>query len=124
MLAGITFAAHGELHAFGYPFRDVYGNNFFTVDDSFTGTFLTFILDNFAFAATGRTGGACLHRSENGLLVADYRTATFTGRTGFRAAVSLCTGSVTVAAGYILFQFEFLLYSGRNLLEVQLHLNA
>jgi cell division protein FtsB len=29
-----------------------------------------------------------------------------------------------VAAGYILFQFEFLLYSGRNLLEVQLHLNA
>ena len=31
---------------------------------------------------------------------------------------------MTVAAGYILFQFEFLLYSGRNLLEVQLHLNA
>ena len=118
MLACITFATHRELHAFGYAFGNVYGNDFLTVHDTFTGTLLTLVLDYFAFTAAGGTGGARLHRSENGLLVADHRTAAFTSGAGLCTSVSFGAGSMTVTARHVLFQLEFLFYSGRNLLEV------
>ena len=124
VLACISFSAHRELHTFCNTFRDFYGYYFFTVYNTFTGTFLTLVFDDFAFTATSRTSGSCLHGAEYGLLVTDYRAATVTGRAGFGAAVAFGSRAMTVGTRHVFLQLEFLFHTGRDFLEVQFYLDA
>ena len=124
MLACVSFAVHGELHAFGYTGRYLDRYYFFAIDDTFARTLFTFILDDFTFAAAGRAGGTCLHGAQNGLLVANDGAGTFTGRTGFASSIAFGTGAVAVGTGDVLFQFEFLFYTSRYFFQVELHLDA
>ena len=124
MLAGISFAAHRELHTFCHSGRDFHGYHFLAVNDSVATTLLTFILDNLSLAATRRTSDASLHRAQNGLLVTDHRTTTFTSWTRFRTAVPFGTTTVALVTRHIFFEFKFLFYSGRDLFQRQLHFHT
>ena len=72
------------------------------------------------FAAASRAGGLCLHRTQDGLLGTDHRTTTLTSRTGLCATIALGTTTMTMWTSHIFLQFELLLNTRRNLLQVEL----
>src|SRR5699024_1130765 len=89
-----------------------------------TAAFLTFVFDDLAFTVAGGACGTGLHRTQNCLLVTDYRTAAVACRTGFRTAVTFGAAAVTVVAGDVFLEFEFLFYPGRDFFQGQSYLYA
>ena len=124
VFAGITLTVHSQLHTFGYTSRNFYGYNFFTVSDSFTVTFLTFVFDDFSFTTTLRTYSLCLHHTEDALLSAGYTTCSMTCRTSFCSSFAFCTCTMTMSTLNIFLQFEFLFYTSRNFFQIQFYFYA
>ena len=124
VFAGISFATHRKLHTLCHSGRDFHRYHFFTVNDSVATTFLTFVLDNLTLTATSRTSDASLHSAQNSLLVTDHGAATLTSRTSLRTAVTFGTRAMTLVTRHIFFEFKFLFYSGRDLLQRQLHFHT
>ena len=122
--SGIAFAAHGQLHAFGYTGGNLYFDYFFAIDDAFAAALLTFVLDDFAFSITLRTDSLCLHHAEDALLGAQDVSATLTRRTGLCPAVALGTCPVAMATGHIFLQLEFLGRTVGNVFQRELYLHA
>ena len=79
-----------------------------------------FLSDNFTFTTTSRTNGLSLHSTQNGILYTSHSTCTITSCTG-RVVIAFSTCTVTVFAGNMFTNLDLLLYSGRNLLQCQLH---
>ena len=124
VLAGITLATYGELHAFGYTGRDFYFHHFFAVGDTFARAVLALFLDDLSFTVTIRTDGLSLHHAEDALLGAGYATCTMAVRTSFCTRVAFSTTSVTMFTYYIFLQLELLFHTGSDVLQVKLHLYA
>ena len=124
MLAGITLAAHGELHAVGHTGRNLHAYYLFTVYDAFASTLLALVLDDFTLATASGTGGTGLHGAQNGLLVADHTSTALASRTGLHAAIAFGTCTVTMLACHIFLQLELLFHTSGYLFQIQLHLHA
>ena len=122
VLACITLAVDGQLHAFSYTCRNFHFYHFFTIGDTFARAMLTFFLDDLSLAVTVRTDSLSLHHAENALLCAGYTTGTVAIRTGFCTRVAFCTTTVTMFTSDIFLQLEFLFNTGCNVLQVQFHL--
>ena len=124
VLACITLAVDGQLHAFSYTCRNFHFYHFFTIGDTFARTMLTFFLDDLSLAVTVRTDSLSLHHAENALLCTSYTAGTVAIRTGLCTRVAFCTTTVTMFTSDIFLQLEFLFNTGCNVLQVHFYLYA
>ena len=124
VLAGITLAVDGQLHAFSYTCRNLHFYHFFAVGDTFARAMLTLFLDDLTFTITVRADSLSLHHAENALLCAGYTTGTVAIRTSFCTRVAFCTTTVTMFTSDIFLQLEFLFNTGCNVLQVHFYLYA
>src|SRR5712671_3449117 len=121
---GISFAAHGKLHAFSDTCREIDGNDFFTVH--YSGTMAGFALgsNNLSFSITLRTGGSGLHLPEDGIRYPAYLPLPATGRACLKRRAILSSAAAACAAGNQLIYFNFFLNSVRNFFQCQLYFNT
>ena len=124
VLSGISFTPHRELHTFCYSGRNLYGYYFFAIFDAFSSTNLTLVFNDLTFTITSRTCGTRLHSSQDRLLVADDRSASFAGRASLRTAVSFRPGSMAMRTRHIFFQLKFLFNSCRDFFQIQLYFHS
>ena len=68
----VAFAAHRQLHAFGYAGRYFDGDYFVAAHYAFAAAMRTFIGNDLAFAAAYGTRSLCLHLTKNGALHLGY----------------------------------------------------
>lgn len=115
---------HRELHTFCYSGRNLYGYYFFAIFDAFSSTNLTLVFNDLTFTITSRTCGTRLHSSQDRLLVADDRSASFAGRASLRTAVSFRPGSMAMRTRHIFFQLKFLFNSCRDFFQIQLYFHS
>ena len=111
VLACITLAVHGELHAFAYACGDFHFHHFFAIHDTFARTMLALVLDDFSFTVTSGTDGLCLHHAKDALLGTCHATCSVAIRTSLGARVTFCSRAVTMFASDVFLQFELLFYT-------------
>src|SRR5258708_27342707 len=94
---GIASSSNAQLHTFLYACRNIDGHGLFSVHSAFSFTGSTFSGYERAFSVTGRTGGNCLHLSQEGIADPAYLAAAATGRAGLNA--TLVFGAAAAAGG-------------------------
>src|SRR5258708_8178572 len=72
---GIASSSNAQLHTFLYACRNIDGHGLFSVHSAFSFTGSTFSGYERAFSVTGRTGGNCLHLSQEGIADPAYLPA-------------------------------------------------
>ena len=121
VLSGVAFSWYVDHHSFSHASGDVDFHHFIAFHDTRSTTFVAFVLDDSTFSVARRTFSLSLHHAEhraNGL----YHIAlSVTIRTGFRATTSFGTSSVTMLAGDVFPDFEFLGNAVGNLVERKTH---
>ena len=124
MLGGVTLAAHRELVFAGGACGNLRRDDLLAIDDALAAALAALVLDDFPFASAAWAGGLRLHHAEHALARADdvARAVAVGARLG--AAALLGARAVTVGAGDVLLDFEFLLRSGGDFLKGELHLHA
>ena len=106
----VAFAAHRQLHAFGYAGRYFDGDYFVAAHYAFA-AMRTFIGNDLAFAAAYGTRSLCLHLTKNGALDLGYIARSVAIGTCFGVSVARA-GAVAMRACHVFADFDFFLGAG------------
>ena len=121
-MTGISFAWYVDHHTLGHAGRYLDLHHFFSLGDACAATFLTFVLDDTAFATAGRTDTLGLHHAEQTLLRANDVSLSVTGLASLCAAAALGSCAVAVFAADVLAYLELFSDALVDLLQCEAHL--